>query len=110
MDGLAQTHVVGQNGPAGADCESDAVELIGQERDLDESREQRMLCGIPANFADEAADSLLVQPLLDEFLRIGIDVVFAAGGLELLEAAQKGARRLDRPLGVPLDDLCLFGG
>ena len=53
---------------------------------------------------------LLVQPLLDEFLRVGIDVVFAAGGVELLETAQKGARRLDGPFGERLHKLRLFGG
>ena len=57
LDRLAQTHVVGQNGPAGADCESDAVELIRQERDLDESLQQRMLRGVLADFGDEAADA-----------------------------------------------------
>ena len=34
LDGLAQSHVVGQDRAAGAGREGDAVELIGQQLDL----------------------------------------------------------------------------
>ena len=43
LDRLAQAHVVGQHRPAGTGGEGDAVELIGQQRDLEQRRPQRMI-------------------------------------------------------------------
>jgi hypothetical protein len=49
LDRLPQAHVVGQDGPAGPGGEGDAVELVGQERRLEELLAQGVTGRVPAN-------------------------------------------------------------
>ena len=98
LDGLAQAHVVGQHRPAGAGGEGDAVELIGQERNLEQGRPQRMLGRVAANGGRLFAQPLLEEPLLDELLGIGIDRHVLAELLQLRQPLEQIVQVLDGPV------------
>ena len=97
LDGLAQPHVVGQHRPAGAGGEGDAVELIGQQRNLQQRRSQRVLGRIAADGRRLFAQPLLDEPLLDVLLGIGIDGNVLAELLQPRQALEQIVQVLDRP-------------
>ena len=49
LDRLAQSHVVGQHGPAGTDGERDPVQLVGQQFGVEQFVAKRMVRRIAAN-------------------------------------------------------------
>ena len=83
LDRLAQSHVVGQHGPAGADGKGDAVQLVGQQLCFEQLLAQRMPRGVAADFIDQRLNAALKQSLLDELFRVGIDGHLLAQPLQL---------------------------
>ena len=71
LDGLAEPHLVRQDRAAGAGCERDSVELVGQQRLLEEGRTERMLAGRSPDLRHGLGDPRREQPSLDVLLGVG---------------------------------------
>ena len=96
LDRLAQAHVVGQNGPAGARREGDPFKLIGQKLDLQQFRPQGVLRGVRADLGHLLRHPLLKQPPLDQLLGVGIDRHAAVEPLQLAHELDQLPHVLDR--------------
>ena len=105
LDRLAEPHVVGQDRPAGAGGEGDAVELVRQQRDLEQRLAQRMSRRVAADLRGLAAQAFLKQALLDELLGVGIDRHVLAELLQLRQALQQVVQVGDRHVAERGDDL-----
>ncbi len=86
LNRFSETHVVGQDRPSGAGGKCHAIELIGQERRLQERRAERMIGRIAPNGGHLVAHLLLKQSLLNKLLGVGINEHRFADLLQLRDA------------------------
>ncbi len=96
LDRLAQSHIVGQHGAPRTDSERDAIQLVGQQRFLEQFGPQRMLGRCTTDLFDHALDVAIVQTLLYELFRVGIQGHFLTRTLQLLDGGQQPRNVLDR--------------
>jgi hypothetical protein len=104
LDGLAEPHVVGQDGAAGAGREGNAVELIRQERHLEECFAQWVAARIAPDFCHRRRDALLHEAGLDVFLGVGIDRDRHTGRLGATDARKQVRHVGDRLVAKRVDD------